>query len=62
MIFILHRGSRSTCLNNEPQEALPTPPDSVDLSHLPGELWDGDKQCQTHYGNSFRSCGQVSYV
>ncbi|XP_068689559.1 A disintegrin and metalloproteinase with thrombospondin motifs 16-like, partial [Montipora foliosa] len=53
------RSSRSSCLDNEPIGSLPRLPLRVDPSLLPGELWDADKQCQSHYNEHFRASKPV---
>lgn len=43
-------------MDNEPPGDIPIPPLDVDLSRMPGEIWDGDKQCKTHYGENHWQC------
>ena len=45
-------------MENEPQEDITIPPLEVDLSRMPGEIWDGDRQCKTHYRENHWQCPQ----
>lgn len=46
-------------MDNEPPGDIPIPPLDEDLSRMPGEIWDGDKQCKTHYGENHWQCPQL---
>lgn len=52
MLHLFHSGSRSTCLDNEP-DTLEAVPSDLDLSQLPGEIKDGDMQCKSLFGKSY---------
>ena len=47
------RSSRSWCLNDSPFEIVPSLPPQ-DTNKLPGQLFDGDDQCEFQYGFGWR--------
>lgn len=53
-IFI-HRSGESRCLNNMPTISGPTQSPLLQ-ARLPGEIFDGDKQCEMAFWSGIKQC------
>ncbi len=52
-MFVVYRSGRAGCLINEPSTQM------VNTNYsavMPGELMDGDKQCELQYGPTHKAC------
>lgn len=57
MSFLLISSGASDCLDDPPSTTTQTVIASAKLkSKLPGEVYDGDRQCELQYGITYKQC------